>query len=123
MARGRAIATENSAEEAAQMALVEGATALGAALTGFFSAAGKMPGVLFGPVSLLVGSLGEEVFDYDGRDRQQSKEAKRPRGIEEGETIPSAAKAAVPGGVFAAAVACVLQPRSSQLSCERRGDA
>jgi hypothetical protein len=121
MARGRAAATDPGAEEAAQLALTDGATALGAALSGFFSAAGRLPGVLFGPVSLLVGGLGAGVFAYDGRPRQPGKEAKRPRGFEEGDAIPLAARVAIPGSIFAAAVACAFHPGTSFLASARRG--
>jgi hypothetical protein len=121
MARVQALATTELAQEAARTALQDGATALGAVLTGFFVEAGQSPGVLFGPVSLLVGGLGSGVFAYDGRHRQPGLEAKRPRGFEQGEEIPPAARVAAPGSVHAAALACAFHPGTTILSCVRPG--
>lgn len=121
MARVQALATTELAQEAARAALQEGATALGAALTGFFVEAGQSPGVLFGPMSLLVGGLGSGVFAYDGRHRQPGLEAKRPRGFEPGEEIPAAARVAAPGSIHAAALACAFHPGTTILSCVRPG--
>lgn len=121
MARIQALATTALAQEAARTALSDGATALGAALTGFFVEAGQSPGVLFGSFSLLVGGLGSGVFAYDGRHRQPGRDAKRPRGFEEGEEIPPAARVAAPGSIHAAALACVFHPGTTILSCVRPG--
>lgn len=121
MARIQALATTELAQEAARTALADGATALGAALTGFFVEAGQSPGVLFGPLSLLVGGLGSGVFAYDGRHRQPGLDAKRPRGFEEGEEIPGAARVAAPGSIHAAALACAFHPGTTLLSCVRPG--
>lgn len=121
MARIQALATTDVAQEAARAALSDGTTALGAALTGFFVAAGQSPGVLFGPLSLLVGGLGAGVFAYDGRHRQPGLDAKRPRGFEPGEEIPQAARVAAPGSIHAAALACAFHPGTTILSCARPG--
>lgn len=121
MARAQALATTETAQEAARMALLDGATALGAVLTGFFVAAGQSPGVLFASMSLLVGGLGSGVFAYDGRHRQPGQDAKRPRGFETGEEIPQAARVAVPGSIRAAALACAFHPGTTILSCARPG--
>lgn len=121
MARIQALATTELAQEAARSALSDGATALGAALTGFFVEAGQSPGVLFGPFSLLVGGLGSGVFAYDGRHRQPGLDAKRPRGFEPGEEIPQAARVAAPGSIHAAALACAFHPGTTILSCVRPG--
>lgn len=121
MSRGAARSTLNGAEEAAQEALENGANALGGALAGFFRAAGERAGILFSPVTLLVGGLGSGVFAYDGRTRQPGRDAKRPRGFQPEDTIPEAARVAVPGSIFATAVACAFLPGTSFLSHARAG--
>lgn len=121
MARVHALATTELAQEAARTALQDGATALGAVLSAFFVEAGQSQGVLFGPLSLLVGGLGSGVFAYDGRHRQPGLDAKRPRGFEAGEEIPAAARVAAPGSIHAAALACAFHPGTTILSCVRPG--
>lgn len=121
MPRTGALASDPVAREAAENVFQGNGSALQAALTGFFVAAAHDPGVLFSPVSLLVGGVGSGVFAYDGRCRQPGKEAKRPRGFLNPEEVPATARVAVPGSVAALAVACAFQSGTTLLSCVRPG--
>ncbi len=103
-ARSAALASESVAQEAADALLSAGAGALGAVLGGFFAAAGASPGVLLGPLSLLVGGVGQGARAFDGRQRQPGLGARRPRGFAEAE-VPAAAWVAVPTAPFAAVIA------------------
>jgi len=93
------------AEEAAEEFMTASGSAVGAVLAGFFAAAGAHAGVLLGPVSMLVGGIGQGVRAFDGRLRQPGLGAKRPRGFTAGESIPAAARVGVPAGVAAVLVA------------------
>jgi hypothetical protein len=104
-ARSAAIANDPVADEAAQEFLVSGGSAVGAVLSGYFAAAGAHSGVLLAPVSLLIAGVGTGARAFDGRLRQPGRGAKRPRGFRAGETIPAAARVAVPAGVGALLVA------------------
>jgi hypothetical protein len=105
--RLRALARSNdpACEAAAGDELAKGGSAVDAALAGYFAAAGAYPGVLFGPVTLLVGGTGSGDRAFDGRVRQPGKGAKRPRGTLPGEEPPRAAYVGVPCSVPALAVA------------------
>lgn len=119
MGRFAALASSQVAREAAEEICESRGSAMQAALTGFFASAAQDPGVLFSPVSLLVGGLGAGVFAYDGRCRQPGREAKRPRGFVEASEVPATARVAVPGSVAALAVACAFQAGTTLLSCVR----
>lgn len=119
MRRYLSLATQQETQDAAQLALASQGNALFAALSGFFAAAGAHPGVLFSPVSLLVGGLGSGTFAYDGRARQPGREVKRPRGFEA--TPPLAAEVAVPGSISALAVACAFHPGTTLLAASKAG--
>ncbi len=121
MPRTGALASDPVAREAAETVFKSSGSSLQAALTGFFVAAAHDPGVLFSPVSLLVGGVGSGVFAYDGRCRQPGKEAKRPRGFLNDDEVPTPARVAVPGSVAALAVACAFQSGTTLLSCVRPG--
>jgi hypothetical protein len=105
--RARALAMSNDpiAEEAAIAQLAQGGSAVGAVLAGFFAAAGGYSGVLLSPLTILVAGIGTGGRAFDGRLRQPGLGTKRPRGFLPEETIPPAARIAVPGAVAAAAVA------------------
>ena len=103
--RFAALSNDPVAEEAAQDYLLAGGSALGGVLSGFFAAAGGHAGVLLSPMSLLVGGVGAGVRAFDGRVRQPGVGAKRPRGFTAKESIPDAARVAVPTAVAAALVA------------------
>lgn len=121
MKRAQCVSTFGVAEEAANEALGAGGSALKAAVTGFFAAAGASPGVLFSPISLLVAGLGFGARAYDGRTRQPGREAKRPRGFAEGERVPDAARVAIPASLSALALACAYDSTTTLLSCSRVG--
>ncbi len=104
-ARALAISNDPLAEEAAQAQLGQGGSAVGAVLAGFFAAAGGYSGVLLSPLTLLVAGIGTGGRAFDGRLRQPGLGTKRPRGFLPEDTVPAAARVAVPAGVAAAAVA------------------
>lgn len=103
--RAAASSTYAPAQQAADDTLRAGGSALKAALTGFFAAAGSDPGVLCSPVGLLVVGLGSGARAYDGRCRQPGVGGKRPRGFLSADDVPRAAHAAVPASIAALAVA------------------
>ena len=105
--RLRALARSNDpfCEAAAGEELAKGGSAIDAVLSGYFAAAGAYPGVLLGPVTLLMGGTGSGDRAFDGRVRQPGKNAKRPRGTLPGEEPPMAARVGVPSSVPALAVA------------------
>jgi gamma-glutamyltranspeptidase/glutathione hydrolase len=104
-ARSTAIANDPVAEQAAQDFLIGGGSAIGAVLCGYFAAAGAHAGVLFSPLTILVGGIGAGARAFDGRLRQPGLGTKRPRGFKPGESIPDAARVGVPSSVSAALVA------------------
>jgi hypothetical protein len=100
-----AAGSDSTACEAARAFLDAGGDALGAVITGFFAAAGDSPGVLFGAVGLIVAQVGMGVRAFDGRPRQPGLGQRRARGLAPGESVPAAARVAVPGGIAALLVA------------------
>jgi len=74
-------------------------SAVGAVLAGYFAAVGAFPGVLLGPVSLLVAGIGTGARAIDGRLRQPGREAKRPKGRRPEEEASVASRVAVPTSV------------------------
>ena len=128
-----AVASEPAAGEAAQAYLQAGGDAIGAVASGFFAAAGQTPGVLFGPLALLIAQVGAGVRAFDGRQRQPGLEQRRPRGLGPDDQAPLAARVAVPSGIAALLVALRYGQQGSlakvvsaglgiakQLGCERR---
>lgn len=103
--RAAALATEPVAEAAASEHLSGGGRALDAALAGLFAAAGNNPGVLLGPISVLVAGVGVGARAFDGRVRQPGLGAKRPRGFAAEEVVPNAARVAAPAGLAAVLIA------------------
>lgn len=103
--RFAALSNDPVAEQVAAEVLLGGSSALSAALAGFFASSGANPGVLLGPLSILVAGVGSGVRAFDGRLRQPGLGTKRPRGFRQGDRIPEAAYVAVPSAVAAAAVA------------------
>ncbi|MFZ5894012.1 MAG: hypothetical protein ACOY0T_23315 [Myxococcota bacterium] len=104
-ARKAALASEALAEQAALEHLSSGGGALGAVLAAFFAAAGARPGVLLGPVSVLVAGVGQGARAFDGRLRQPGLGTKRPRGFLSDAEVPNAARVAAPSAPFAAVIA------------------
>jgi hypothetical protein len=103
--RSAVVANDPVAEAAAEEYMIASGSAVGAVLAGFFAAAGAYAGVLLGPVSVLVGGIGQGVRAFDGRLRQPGRGTRRPRGFTGDEAIPDAARVGVPCGVAAALVA------------------
>lgn len=97
-------ASDPVAFDAAEELALSGASPLSCVLAGYFAAAGAWPGVLLGPMSLLIHSFGADRA-MDGRVRQPGLEQKRPRGYLPSQDVPDAARVGVPTGVTAALVA------------------
>jgi len=103
--RSLARSSDPGAEAAAMDELSRGGSAIDAVMAGYFFAAGAYPGVLLGPVTLLLGGVGSGERAFDGRVRQPGRGAKRPRGTLPGEEPPAQARVGVPCSVPALAVA------------------
>ncbi len=103
--RSLAIGNDSIAEEAAREFLQSGGSAVGAILTGYFSACGGYAGVLLSPLTIIVAGVGVGARAFDGRLVQPGRGAKRPRGFLPEEEVPDAARVAVPTSVAAALVA------------------
>lgn len=108
-----AAGTDLAAREAAQAYLQGGGDAVGAVVSGFFAAAGTYPGVLLGPLGLLIARVGVGVRAFDGRQRQPGLGVRRPRGLSADDAIPLAARAAAPSGIAALLVALRYGPNVS----------
>jgi gamma-glutamyltranspeptidase/glutathione hydrolase len=103
--RALALASDPFVEEAARAELVASKSAVAAVVAGFFAAAGKKPGVLLAPLTLLVGGVGVGGRAFDGRLRQPGLGAKRPRGLLPGQRASRASTLALPTTVAALSVA------------------
>jgi gamma-glutamyltranspeptidase/glutathione hydrolase len=90
-----AVSTRAGVAEAALEAFPKG-NAVDAVVAGVFAAAALHPGVLLGPVQLLVGGPGAGPRAVDGRVRQPGLGAPRPRGFKEGDEVPVVARVGVP---------------------------
>lgn len=114
MKRGaKVVASEPAAADAAEAFLRTGGDAIGAAVAAFFAAAGDDPGVLFGPLSLLVAQVGVGARAFDGRLRQPGQGLRRPRGLALDAPVPAAARAAAPTGIAALFVALRYGPSAA----------
>lgn len=82
-------------EAAAEEILGKG-NAVDAVVAGVFAACALSPGVLLGPVQLLVGGAGAGLLAIDGRVRQPGLGAPRPRGFTSTDEVPDAARVGVP---------------------------
>jgi gamma-glutamyltranspeptidase/glutathione hydrolase len=90
-----AVASSPEVEVVAEELLRKG-NAVDAVVAGVFAACALSPGVLLGPVQLLVGGGGVGLRALDGRVRQPGVGAPRPRGFREDEEVPDAARVGVP---------------------------
>lgn len=102
---GDVVGSQPAAVEAAEAQLAAGQDAIGAAVAGFFAAAGQFPGVLMGPSCLVVAHVGMGARAFDGRLRQPGLGAKRPRGLSATEAASPAARVAAPTSIAALLVA------------------
>ena len=83
-------ASDDVALEAAEEAVSSGHSPLGVVVSSYLALAGHYPGVLWGPLGVLVHGLGVSRC-FDGRMRQPGVGVKRPRGYTSAEAIPAAA--------------------------------
>ncbi len=90
-----AVASAPEVEAAAEELLGKG-NAVDAVVAGVFAACALSPGVLLGPVQILVGGSGAGLLAIDGRVRQPGLGAPRPRGFTSDAEIPDAARVGVP---------------------------
>ena len=105
MARRAAGGSEAHVAQAARDAVARG-NAVDAVVTALLVAAAESPGVLLGPVQLLVGGAGAGLMAVDGRVRQPGLGIPRPRGVVAGQPVPPSALIGVPA--MPAALATVL---------------
>jgi gamma-glutamyltranspeptidase/glutathione hydrolase len=91
-----AAASDPRAAQAARAALAHG-NAADAVAAGVLVAAAYAPGVLLGPLQVLVGGAGAGLLAIDGRVKQPGRGAPRPRGFLDDEPVPDAARVGAPG--------------------------
>ncbi|MDB4944930.1 MAG: hypothetical protein JWP97_4464 [Labilithrix sp.] len=92
----RAVVAATAEVEAAADELLRKGNALDAVVAGVFAACAVSPGVLLGPVQILMGGGGSGLRALDGRVRQPGLGAPRPRGFRDNEPVPDAARVGVP---------------------------
>jgi gamma-glutamyltranspeptidase/glutathione hydrolase len=90
-----AVASSPDVEAVAEELLKRG-NAIDAVVAGVFAACAASPSVLLGPVQILMGGAGAGLHAIDGRVRQPGIGAPRPRGFQQGEAVPDAARVGVP---------------------------
>lgn len=94
--KSRAAVAPSPEVEAAATELLRNGNAVDAVVAGVFAACALSPGVLLGPVQILVGGGGAGLRAFDGRVRQPGIGAPRPRGFRDGEEVPDAARVGAP---------------------------
>jgi gamma-glutamyltranspeptidase/glutathione hydrolase len=104
VATSAAAASEGHVAQAARTVLARG-NAVDAVVAGVLAAAAAAPGVLLGPVQVLVAGAGAGLLAVDGRVRQPGLGAPRPRGTVTGDAVPQAARVGVPAMPAALAAA------------------
>ncbi len=94
--KARASVGASAEVEAATEELLGRGNAVDAVVAGVLAACAVSPGVLLGPVQILVGGAGSGLLAIDGRVRQPGIGAPRPRGFQTEDEIPDAARVGVP---------------------------
>lgn len=94
--KARGVVASSADVEAAAEELLGKGNAVDAVVAGVFAACAASPGVLLGPVQILVGGAGAGLLAIDGRVRQPGMGAPRPRGFVDDEEIPDAARVGAP---------------------------
>jgi hypothetical protein len=95
-ARAAADASDPKVLGAAREMLKGQGHAIDAVVAGVLAACALSPSVLLGPVQLLLGGAGTGLHAIDGRVQQPGKGLGRPRGFQESESIPEAARVGAP---------------------------
>lgn len=116
-----AVASDARIAEAATAALHRGGTAVDACISAWFAAAGVFPGVLLGPLHILVSGPGVGAHATDGSVLQPGRDVQRPRGFKEGDPIPDAAYVAVSCSVHAMTAAHAQDGRISLVELASAG--
>jgi hypothetical protein len=116
-----AVSSDARIAEAAASTLQRGGTAIDACISAWFVAAAIFPGVLLGPLHMLVAGPGVGAHAYDGSVLQPGKDAPRPRGFREGDEIPDAAHVAVCSAVHALTAAHAQDGSSSLVELSSAG--
>lgn len=119
--RADALSSDLSLEPIVRDTLARTGSAVSAVVSGFFFAAGTYDDVLLAPTVLLVAGVGSGARTFDGRLRQPGLGAKRPRGFLETETVPQAARVALPTTVPALSLALAYQGKGSLTGLVRPG--
>lgn len=83
----------------AETLLQKGASATDVCVASFLAASAFDPGMLLGPVFMLVAGTGIGVHGYDGAVVQPGRGAPRPRGFREQDAIPAGAYVGAPSGL------------------------
>lgn len=109
------------AAETAEERLAAGSSAQEAVLAAYFACAGADPGVLLSPTTFITSGTTSAARCFDGRSRQPGAGAKRPRGHEDSDKIPDAARVAVPTGPQSLLVAQGYAPTGTTLTLLRPG--
>jgi len=94
--KARAVAASSADVESAADEVLSKGNAVDAVVAGVFAACASSPGVLLGPVQILIGGPGAGLLAIDGRVRQPGMGAPRPRGFMPDEEIPDASRIGAP---------------------------
>ncbi len=120
MNRGAAAATDVGAGNAAREVVGAWGSASDALVAGWFALAGSAPEGLFAPLIALVAGPGSGARVFDGRALQPGLGLGRPRGFQNGDVVPDAARASVPRALGALAL---LHSQRGRVSFSRLADA
>jgi hypothetical protein len=114
-----AAASQPGVAQAARDSLGRGGNAVDAVIAGVLVAAAEHASVLLGPLQLLAGGAGAGLHAVDGRARQPGSGIPRPRGFVAAESVPAAARVAVPAMPAALAVAAAALGSATLLQAAR----